>query len=143
MEKLHTFREPKQLQNLSASNIRAFDQKVSGIPGIIKLTIGEPDLATPDHIKKAAIRDINDDDSHYAPQAGKPQLLKAISCYLDRSIRSRTAAEVGTADGAERSAGYGRQGQQRTGGRWCHRCQKLPSLCTGQIKSTGCAWHSR
>ena len=74
------------LSNLSASKIRAFDQKVSGIPGIIKLTIGEPDLATPDHIKKAAIRDINDDDSHYAPQAGKPQLLKAISCYLDRSI---------------------------------------------------------
>ena len=34
------------------SKIRAFDQKVSGIPGIIKLTIGEPDLATPDHIKK-------------------------------------------------------------------------------------------
>ena len=74
------------LSNLSASKIRAFDQKVSGIPGIIKLTIGEPDLATPDHIKKAAIRDINDDDSHYAPQAGKPQLLKSISGYLDRSI---------------------------------------------------------
>ncbi len=28
------------LSNLSASKIRAFDQKVSGIPGIIKLTIG-------------------------------------------------------------------------------------------------------
>lgn len=75
-----------RLNNLTASKIRAFDQKVSGIPGIIKLTIGEPDLATPDHVKEAAIRDIRADDSHYAPQAGKPELLKAVSNYLDRSI---------------------------------------------------------
>lgn len=75
-----------RLNNLSASRIRAFDQKVSGIPGIIKLTIGEPDLATPEHIKQAAIADIQADDSHYAPQAGKPELLEAISAYLDRSI---------------------------------------------------------
>lgn len=76
----------KKLNNLSASKIRAFDQKVSGIPGIIKLTIGEPDLATPEHVKQAAIADIQADDSHYAPQAGKPELLDAISNYLDRSI---------------------------------------------------------
>lgn len=60
-----------RLNNLSASKIRAFDQKVSSIPGIIKLTIGEPDLATPDHVKDAAINDIQANDSHYAPQAGK------------------------------------------------------------------------
>ena len=76
----------KRLNNLSASKIRAFDQKVSGIPSIIKLTIGEPDLATPEHVKQAAIADIQADDSHYAPQAGKPELLDAISNYLDRSI---------------------------------------------------------
>ena len=76
----------KRLNNLSASKIRAFDQKVSSIPGIIKLTIGEPDLNTPQHVKKAAIRDIENNDSHYAPQAGKPELLNAISAYLDRTI---------------------------------------------------------
>lgn len=76
----------ERLNNLTASKIRAFDQKVSEISGIIKLTIGEPDLATPDHIKDAAIRDIQANDSHYAPQAGKPELLEAISNYLDRSI---------------------------------------------------------
>ena len=37
----------ERLNNLTASKIRAFDQKVSEISGIIKLTIGEPDLATP------------------------------------------------------------------------------------------------
>lgn len=76
----------ERLNNLTASKIRAFDQKISEISGIIKLTIGEPDLATPDHIKDAAIRDIQANDSHYAPQAGKPELLEAISNYLDRSI---------------------------------------------------------
>jgi aminotransferase len=70
------------LNNLSASKIRAFDQKVSGIPGIIKLTIGEPDLATPDHIKKAAIRDINADDSHYAPQAVSLNYSKLLAATL-------------------------------------------------------------
>lgn len=76
----------KRLNNLSASKIRAFDQKVSSISGIIKLTIGEPDLNTPEHIKNAAICDIQADDSHYAPQAGKPELLDAISNYLERKI---------------------------------------------------------
>ncbi|WP_304402357.1 aminotransferase class I/II-fold pyridoxal phosphate-dependent enzyme, partial [Lactobacillus intestinalis] len=66
--------------------IRAFDEKASQIPGIIKLTIGEPDLNTPDHVKDAAIADIKANDSHYAPQAGKPELLEAISNYLDRSL---------------------------------------------------------
>ena len=56
------------------------------IPGIIKLTIGEPDLNTPEHVKAAAIADINANDSHYAPQAGKLELRQAISDYLKRSL---------------------------------------------------------
>ncbi|WP_390889660.1 aminotransferase class I/II-fold pyridoxal phosphate-dependent enzyme [Lactobacillus taiwanensis] len=75
-----------RLNSLGPSKIRAFDAKASKIPGIIKLTIGEPDLNTPDHVKEAAIADIKANDSHYAPQAGKPELLEAISKYLKRSI---------------------------------------------------------
>lgn len=75
-----------RLNSLGPSKIRAFDEKASQIPGIIKLTIGEPDLNTPDHVKDAAIADIKSNDSHYAPQAGKPELLEAISNYLDRSL---------------------------------------------------------
>ena len=75
-----------RLNSLGPSKIRAFDEKASQIPGIIKLTIGEPDLNTPDHVKDSAIADIKANDSHYAPQAGKPELLEAISNYLDRSL---------------------------------------------------------
>ena len=75
-----------RLNSLGPSKIRAFDAKASQIPGIIKLTIGEPDLNTPDHVKDAAIADIKANDSHYAPQAGKPELQDAISKYLNRSL---------------------------------------------------------
>lgn len=75
-----------RLDALTPSRIRAFDQQISSIPGIIKLTIGEPDLDTPEHVKQAAIKDIESNDSHYAPQAGKPQLRAAISNYLNRSL---------------------------------------------------------
>lgn len=75
-----------RLDALTPSRIRAFDQQISSIPGIIKLTIGEPDLDTPEHIKQAAIKDIEANDSHYAPQAGKPELRVAISNYLNNSL---------------------------------------------------------
>ena len=34
--------------------IRQFDQSISDVPGILKLTLGEPDFTTPDHVKEAA-----------------------------------------------------------------------------------------
>lgn len=74
----------KKITNVKASGIRIFDNKVSTIPGIIKLTLGEPDMNTPEHVKKAAIKSIEDNDSHYAPQKGKLELRKAISNYLKK-----------------------------------------------------------
>lgn len=74
-----------KLAATSPSGIRAFDRSVSNIPGIIKLTIGEPDMDTPEHVKEAAIRSIQNNDSHYAPQMGKPELLQAISDYIKRT----------------------------------------------------------
>lgn len=76
----------KRLSYLSGSKIVEFDEKISEIPEIIKLTIGEPDLNTPDHVKRAAISDIEANDSHYAPQAGKPELLEAISQYVYKKL---------------------------------------------------------
>ena len=75
-----------RIRNLPNSEIRSFSQKISQIPGIIKLTIGEPDLNTPEHIKRAAINDINSNDSHYAPEAGKEKYLNSVSKYLKKSL---------------------------------------------------------
>lgn len=78
------------------SGIREFNKKVSNIPGIIKLTLGEPDMATPEHVKQAAIKSIEANDSHYAPQTGKPELLDAISKYIEetRDIHYDSATEI-------------------------------------------------
>ena len=74
-----------KLNALKPSGIRAFNKEVSKIPGIIKLTIGEPDFNVPEHVKQAAIKSIENNDSHYAPQAGKPELLQAISNYIQKT----------------------------------------------------------
>lgn len=51
---------------------------------VINLSVGEPDFNTPQHIKDAAIKAINDNYSHYSPVPGYPELLKAISAKLKR-----------------------------------------------------------
>ncbi|UQS82524.1 aminotransferase class I/II-fold pyridoxal phosphate-dependent enzyme [Bombilactobacillus folatiphilus] len=72
------------LATIQPSAIRKFDQEISQIPGIIKLTLGEPDLNTPEHVKQAAIASIAQDDSHYSAPKGKMSLRQAISAYLRR-----------------------------------------------------------
>lgn len=71
---------------LPISKIRKFDADISQIEDIIKLTVGEPDLSTTMHIKQAAIKDIEADDSHYADFSGKKELRDAISNYLKTSL---------------------------------------------------------
>ena len=91
-----------KLDALQPSGIREFNKEVSKIPGIIKLTLGEPDMATPEHVKQAAIRSIEEDDSHYAPQMGKPELLEAISDYIQntRDVHYDPQTEIITTEGA-------------------------------------------
>ncbi len=59
------------------------DLQAQGID-VINLSVGEPDFNTPQHIKEAAIKAINDNYSHYSPVPGYPELLKAISGKLKR-----------------------------------------------------------
>ncbi len=68
------------------------------------MTLGEPDLNTPEHVKKAAVKSIEENDSHYAPQKGKKELLEAISRFLDKTIhvkydpKSEIVATVGATE---------------------------------------------
>jgi aspartate aminotransferase len=59
-------------------NQKGRDLKSQGID-IINLSAGEPDFDTPDHIKAAAKKAIDDNFSHYPPVAGYPELLEAVS----------------------------------------------------------------
>lgn len=63
-----------KIEKIAVSSIRQFDAEASAIPGIIKLTLGEPDFNTPEHIKEAAKKAIDANLSHYTPNAGIPEL---------------------------------------------------------------------
>ena len=47
-----TKRFNKNLNRIEVSLIRQFDQSISSIPGVLRLTLGEPDFTTPEHVKK-------------------------------------------------------------------------------------------
>ena len=51
---------------------------------MIDLSLGEPDFDTPQHIKDAAIKAINDNWSHYTPVAGFLDLREAVCAKLKR-----------------------------------------------------------
>lgn len=73
----------KDVKEIRPSAIRDFDMKISSIPGLVKLTLGEPDFNVPEHCKEAAVQGIRNNDSHYGPSAGKLELRKAVAKYLD------------------------------------------------------------
>ena len=63
------------------SGIRQFTYMVRDTPGACALTIGEPDLNTPEAIKEAAKAALDDNDTHYPPGNGYPYTLEAISKF--------------------------------------------------------------
>ncbi len=52
---------------------------------IIHLEIGEPDFDTPDNIRRAAKKAIDDGFTHYGPAAGLPQARAAIARYISQT----------------------------------------------------------
>ena len=77
-----TKRFNKQLDKIQISLIRQFDQAISEIPGVLRLTLGEPDFTTPDHVKEAAKRAIDQDQSYYTGMSGLLTLRQAASDFV-------------------------------------------------------------
>lgn len=77
-----TDRFNKNLDKIEVSLIRQFDQSISDVPGIMKLTLGEPDFTTPDHVKEAAKAAIDANQSHYTGMAGLPALRQAAADFV-------------------------------------------------------------
>lgn len=71
-----------RLARLSESQTLAMAQKSRELKAqgvdVINLSIGEPDFNTPDHIKLAAKKAIDDNYSHYSPVPGYDELKKAV-----------------------------------------------------------------
>ncbi len=72
----------KLISSLSESETIAMTRKSNEMRAkgteVISMSLGEPDFPTPQHIKDAAKRAIDNNYSHYAPVAGYPELREAI-----------------------------------------------------------------
>lgn len=75
-----------RLNRLAPSATLAMSQKSSEMKAqgidVINMSVGEPDFNTPDHIKEAAKKAIDDNYSRYSPVPGYPDLRKAIAAKL-------------------------------------------------------------
>jgi aspartate aminotransferase len=81
-------RVASRLNKLSESQTLAMtrisrEMRAKGID-VISLSIGEPDFDTPDYIKTAAKKAIDENFTHYPPVAGIPELREAVCVKLKR-----------------------------------------------------------
>ena len=71
---------------------------------IIGLNVGEPDFATPDHIKAAAEKAIEDNYTKYTPAAGIMELREAIADKLKNENNIEySAGEIAVSSGAKQA----------------------------------------
>ena len=88
-----TKRFNKQLDKIQVSLIRQFDQAISTIPGVLRLTLGEPDFTTPEHVKEAAKRAIDQNQSYYTGMSGLLTLRQAASDFVREKYKLDYAPE--------------------------------------------------
>ena len=97
-----------RLASLSPSATLAMSQKSSELKAqgvdVINLSVGEPDFNTPEPIKDAAKKAIDENYSRYSPVAGYPALRNAIVAKLkNENGLEYTANQISCANGAKQS----------------------------------------
>jgi len=91
-----------QSQTLAMSQ-KSAELKAQGID-VINLSVGEPDFHTPEHIKQAAKKAIDDNFSFYTPVPGYMSLREAIAADLRRHPGvDFEAADIVVSNGAKQS----------------------------------------
>ena len=98
----------KRVQALSVSQTLAMTAKSQELKeqgvDVISLSIGEPDFNTPDDIKEAAKKAIDDNYSFYPPVPGYPDLRKAISRkFLEENGLNYTPEQIIVSAGGKHS----------------------------------------
>ena len=84
----------KNLETLTRSGIRVFTNLAKATPDCRMLTIGEPDLPTPEPIKLAAMKALEENQTHYAPNQGTLPLRRAIAAFETARGRKTAPEEV-------------------------------------------------
>lgn len=97
-----------RLQNLSPSATFAMSQKSSELKAqgidVINMSVGEPDFNTPDHVKEAAKKAVDDNWSRYSPVTGYLDLRKVIcEKLLKENGLEYTPAQIVVSNGAKQA----------------------------------------
>lgn len=98
----------ERLNRLQPSATLAMSQKSNELKAqgidIVNMSIGEPDFNTPEAIKEAAHRAIDENYSHYSPVPGYPVLRQAIADKLKRENNlDYSTAQILCSNGAKQS----------------------------------------
>ena len=98
----------ERMNRLQPSATLAMSQKSSELKAqgidIINMSVGEPDFNTPDHIKAAAIKAVEENYSRYSPVPGYPELRKAIVNKLKNENHVEyTPVQILCSNGAKQS----------------------------------------
>jgi aspartate aminotransferase len=72
------------VENVPRSRIRELAEVAMSMDGVLRLYFGESNLPTPDYIKQAAYRAMQDGFTFYTENAGLPSLRRAIAANYQR-----------------------------------------------------------
>lgn len=82
----------RTVQDIPRSGIRDFFEVVQSMRDVISLGIGEPDFATPWHIREAAIYALEKGRTGYSSNLGLPRLRRAAADYVEAHFQVRYEA---------------------------------------------------
>jgi aminotransferase len=107
MDKLKREILSQRVRNIKPSGIRKFFDIINTMPDVISLGVGEPDFITPEHIRKAGIRSIEQGRTRYTSNYGTLELREEIAAMLQRRYglaynpASQILVTVGVSEGVD------------------------------------------
>ena len=81
---MHSQRIAQRVDRVPASGIRRFFDIAAQMQDVISLGIGEPDFVTPEGIRTAAIRSIEEGRTAYTSNSGLLELRQALSKHIEQ-----------------------------------------------------------
>jgi aminotransferase len=97
----------QRVRNLKPSGIRKFFDIINTMPDVISLGVGEPDFVTPEHIRNAGVRSIEQGRTRYTSNYGTLELREEIAAMLQSryglsySPTSQILVTVGVSEGVD------------------------------------------
>ncbi|MBR6652532.1 MAG: aminotransferase class I/II-fold pyridoxal phosphate-dependent enzyme, partial [Anaerotignum sp.] len=77
----------RNVEELEWSGIRKFADIAAQVPDALSLCVGEPDFKTPERVRRAAMKSLEEGKTRYSMNMGLPELRAAIAHYMERRFK--------------------------------------------------------